>query len=122
MWNVIAAGATQAAAGVGWAINQRDGSRPVSVDRHTVLRLTVEVPYDEELANRIGPEPCAEARERHGEKPAGDHAGQPLSRQRLQISGADAVAPAEESMRISGVVMPRSPPMTLALPVASALP
>ena len=42
----------------------------------------MKVHYDEGLANRIGPEPCAGAREGTGEASAGVCAGQPLSRER----------------------------------------
>jgi len=42
----------------------------------------VKVPYDEGLANRIGPEPCAGAREGTGEASVGECIGQPLSRER----------------------------------------
>jgi hypothetical protein len=39
----------------------------------------VKVPYDEGVANRIGPEPCAS----NGEASVGECIGQPLSRVRL---------------------------------------
>jgi hypothetical protein len=55
----------------------------------------VQVHYDEGIANHIGPEPCAGIREDVGEASAGEHAGQPLSRERLHIPDADAVHPAE---------------------------
>jgi hypothetical protein len=55
----------------------------------------VKVRYDEGVATRIGPEPCAGVREDDGEASAGERMGQPLSRERLQVSGADAVVPAE---------------------------
>jgi hypothetical protein len=42
----------------------------------------VEVRYDEGLANRVDPEPCAPAREGRGEASAGARIGQPLSRER----------------------------------------
>ena len=42
----------------------------------------MKVHYDEGLANRIGLEPCAGAREGTGEASAGVCAGQPLSRER----------------------------------------
>ena len=38
------------------------------------------VPYDEGVANRIGPEPCAGACEGTGEASVGECIGQPLSR------------------------------------------
>lgn len=41
------------------------------------------VHYDEGLATRIGPEPCAGIREGVGEASAGERAGQPLSRDSL---------------------------------------
>jgi len=55
----------------------------------------VRVPYDEGVANRIGPEPCAGACEGTGEASVGECIGQPLSRERLLIPGADAVQWAE---------------------------
>ena len=53
------------------------------------------VPYDEGIANRIGPEPCAGAREGTGEASVGECIGQPSSRERCLIPGADAVESAE---------------------------
>ena len=50
----------------------------------------MQVHYDEGIANRIGPEPCAGIREDVGEASAGERAGQPLSRDRKLIPGADA--------------------------------
>ncbi len=38
------------------------------------------VPYDEGVANRFGPEPCAGDREGTGEASVGDCIGQPSSR------------------------------------------
>jgi len=55
----------------------------------------VQVHYDEGVANHIGPEPCAGICEDAGEASAGGRAGQPLSRDRKQIPGADAVCVAE---------------------------
>ena len=40
----------------------------------------MQVHYDEGVAIRIGPEPCAGIREGVGEASAGERAGQPLSR------------------------------------------
>jgi hypothetical protein len=42
----------------------------------------VQVHYDEGVAARIGPEPCAGLREGVGEASAGERTGQPLSRER----------------------------------------
>ena len=58
----------------------------------------MQVHYDEGIANRIGPEPCAGIREDVGEASAGERAGQPLSRDRKLILGADAVCVAEGNM------------------------
>ncbi len=55
----------------------------------------MKVRCDEGVAIRIGPEPCASTREGGGEASAGERMGQPWSRERLQIPGADAVVPAE---------------------------
>jgi hypothetical protein len=54
----------------------------------------VKVHCDEGVANRIGPELCADTREGAGEALAGERIGQPLSREIL-ILGADAVGLAE---------------------------
>ena len=51
----------------------------------------MEVHRDEGLANHIGPEPCAVAREGTGEASAGDCIGQPSSRESALFPGADAV-------------------------------
>ena len=51
----------------------------------------MQVHYDEGVAIHIGPEPCAGAREGVGEASAGECTGQPLSRERPIIPGADAV-------------------------------
>ena len=53
------------------------------------------VRHDEGVANHIGPEPCAGIREGVGEASVGERIGQPLSRERLFISDADAVIEAE---------------------------
>ena len=58
----------------------------------------MQVHYDEEVANHIGPEPCAGIREDVGEASAGERAGQPLSRDRKLIPGADAVCVVEGNM------------------------
>jgi hypothetical protein len=41
----------------------------------------VQVRHDEGVANHVGPEPCATAREGRGEASAGERIGQPLSRE-----------------------------------------
>ena len=55
----------------------------------------MEVRHDEGVANRIGPESCAVTREGCGEASIGECTGQPLSRERSQVPGADAVQMAE---------------------------
>jgi len=63
----------------------------------------VQVHYDEGIANHIGPKPCAGTREGVGEASAGERAGQPLSRDRKLIPGADAVCVAEGNMPESAI-------------------
>ncbi len=58
----------------------------------------MQVHYDEGVAIRIGPEPCAVAREGGGEASVGVRIGQPLSRERTVVPGADAVLMAEGNM------------------------
>ncbi len=58
----------------------------------------MQVHYDEGIANHIGPEPCAGVCEGVGEASAGERSGQPLSRDRKLIPGADAFCAAEGNM------------------------
>jgi len=51
----------------------------------------VQVHHDEEVANRIGPESCAAAREGISEALTGERTGQPLSRESTLFPGADVV-------------------------------
>ena len=51
----------------------------------------MQVRCDEGVATHIGPEPCAVAREGAGEASAGEYTGQPSSRDRKTIPGADDV-------------------------------
>ena len=51
----------------------------------------MQVPDDEGIAIHIGPEPCADVRKDAGEASAGEFTGQPLSRERPIIPGADTV-------------------------------
>jgi hypothetical protein len=55
----------------------------------------VQVHYDEGVAIHIGPESCAGGREAAREALTGERAGQPLSRENIDILGADAVPYAE---------------------------
>ena len=63
--------------------------------RETGERQRVKVPYDEGVANRIGPESCVDGREAVGEALTGVRVGQPLSGVRLPIRSADALQSAE---------------------------
>ncbi len=58
----------------------------------------MQVPHDEGVASRIGPEPCAAIREGVGEASAGEHTGQPLSRENLSNPGADVFVITEGHM------------------------
>ena len=51
----------------------------------------MEVHHDEGVANRIDPESCAVAREGNCEALTGERIGQPLSRESLQMTEAEAV-------------------------------
>jgi hypothetical protein len=55
----------------------------------------VKVHHDEGLANRIGPKPCACAREGKGEASVGECIGQPSNRERFFVPGADTVGSVE---------------------------
>ena len=55
----------------------------------------MEVHYEEGLASHLGPEPCGGIREGDVEASAGEGTGQPLSRERSSVPGADAVQIAE---------------------------
>ena len=55
----------------------------------------MKVHHDEGVAIHIDPEPCAGLREDDGEASVGERTGQPLSRERSLIPGADAVDNAE---------------------------
>jgi len=55
----------------------------------------VRVRYDEGVATRIGPEPCACTREGTGEASVGECIGQPLSHEKVVFPDADALDNAE---------------------------
>jgi transposase len=63
--------------------------------RETGERRRVQVPYDEGVANHIGPESCAGSREAVREALTGVRVGQPLSGVRLPVRSADALQSAE---------------------------
>src|SRR5215831_18989542 len=65
------------------------------VRRKTGKELMVRVHYDEGAAIHIGPESCAGGREAVREALTGECAGQPLSHEKDDIPGADAVRYAE---------------------------
>ena len=68
----------------------------------------MQVPRDEGIANHIGPEPCAGIREGVGEASAGVRAGQPLSRERKLVPGADAVCVAEGNTSACAIASTRT--------------
>ena len=55
----------------------------------------MKVHCDEGVATHIDPEPCAGVREGVSEASAGEHIGQPSSRETVVIPGADAVYSSE---------------------------
>ena len=55
----------------------------------------MQVPCDEGVAIHIDPEPCVNSREAADEASAGERIGQPLSRERRYVPGADALLSAE---------------------------
>ena len=55
----------------------------------------MKVHCDEGVATHIGPEPCAGVRKDAGEASVGEGIGQPLSRERSSVPGADAFQIAE---------------------------
>ena len=55
----------------------------------------MEVPHSKGIANHTVPESCAVCREVQREALTGVRVGQPLSRERSRVQGADAVAVAE---------------------------
>jgi hypothetical protein len=55
----------------------------------------VQVRHDEGVAIRIGPEPCAVVCKGDSEASVGECIGQPTSRERCLVPGADAVERAE---------------------------
>ena len=58
----------------------------------------MQVHYGEGLAIHTGPEPCVGTREGVGEASAGEHIGQPLSRESKIVPGADGVVIPEGNM------------------------
>src|SRR6266851_4984379 len=62
----------------------------------------VRVHYDEGAAIHIGPESCAGGREAVREALTGECAGQPLSREKVDIPGADSVIVAVKSPNKTG--------------------
>ena len=55
----------------------------------------MQVLHEEGVANHLGPKPCVGTRKGDGEASAGERTGQPLSRERSRIPGADAFQIAE---------------------------
>ena len=67
--------------------------------RETGEEEVVQVHCDEGVATHIDPKPCAGIREDVGEASAGERAGQPLSRDRKLIPGADTVLLSDSEYR-----------------------
>jgi hypothetical protein len=68
----------------------------------------VKVHCGEGVTNHTGPKPCATDCEVRGEASAGERIGQPLSRDRILILGADAVELAEGNMDGHEIVSART--------------
>ena len=68
----------------------------------------MQVHHGEGVATRTGPEPCVGTREGVGEASAGEHIGQPLSRENLSNPGADVFVFTEGHMdgRVNASVRP----------------
>ena len=64
----------------------------------------VQVHDNEGVANRIGPEPCADIREGVGEASAGERAGQPLSCERLITPGCRRFSESRKATREERVI------------------
>jgi hypothetical protein len=58
----------------------------------------VRVHHEEGVASHLGPEPCVITREGEGEASAGERTGQPLSRGRSRVPGADTFLIVEGNM------------------------
>jgi hypothetical protein len=58
----------------------------------------VQVPDNKDIANHVGPKSCVAHREVRREALTGERIGQPLSHDRVDIPGADAVQVAEGNM------------------------
>jgi len=69
----------------------------------------VKVLYGEGIANHTGPESCVGSREAVGEALTGDRAGQPLSREKNEVLGADAVTEAEGDTTLGDSASPGRP-------------
>jgi len=81
-----------------WAVERSGRPQREWVRRETGKEYVVKVHCDEGVATHIGPKPCAGVREDVGEASAGEHIGQPLSRETVVIPGADAVYSSEGNM------------------------
>ncbi len=80
----------------------------VPVRRETGKEQVVQVHYDEGVATRIGPKPCAYLREEAGEASVGVRTGQPLSRENWNFLGADAFDNAEGNMVVRAIASVRT--------------
>ncbi len=69
----------------------------------------MQVHHDEGVATHIGPEPCGRAREGTTEASVGEPVGQPLSRERAIVPGADVVTVTEGHTSGDVSASPRRP-------------
>jgi hypothetical protein len=67
----------------------------------------VQVPHNKDLASTVVPESCVVCREVHGEALTGVRTGQPLSRDRKFVLGADAVQVVEGNMFVRAIASAR---------------
>jgi hypothetical protein len=75
----------------------------VWVRRETGKEQGVQVPDNKDVANHVVPESCAAHREVQREALTGVRIGQPLSRDRNEIPGADAVHTAEGNTTVRAI-------------------
>jgi hypothetical protein len=66
----------------------------------------VKVPHSEDIASHAVPESCVAYREVRREALTGGRVGQPLSRESVNVQGADAVSVAEGNTRRGAIASP----------------
>src|SRR3954449_5095597 len=92
--------------------NQAQGSKGSGKRREAGKEQRVEVPYNEGVANHIGPESCVECPRGTGEALTGVRAGQPLSGERS--SGVPMLSDRQKATRRGAIMrVPRPTPRRL---------